>query len=273
MSSIVEDVYSFLSSSVEVKEEAVSELASSLATTIANRLKDRRKPSLSMSQVGKAHRRLWMDLKYPVEPSPSLRLKFLYGDIIETIVLWLVRQSGHTVERQQESVCVDGVRGSIDAIIDNKYLTDVKSCSARAYQKFSKGYLPQEDPFGYISQISGYNEALPDYLPMFLAMNKETGELCTYEPDKDFDLVDIHKVIKEAKEAVASEEMPKEPCYQTVPIGKSGNIGLASGCKLCPHKTRCWKDVRVFQYAKGYEYLTVVNKEPQVEEVTKQEEA
>ena len=264
---IVQDVYSFLTCRTGVDKEAVSSFATTLAELIANRLTENRKPSVSMSSIGKPSRRLWMDLHSHEEPTPQMRLKFLYGDIIEALLLWLVEQSGHTVERQQERVCVNGVSGSIDAVIDSKYLTDVKSCSSRSFLKFKNGTLPHDDPFGYLAQIGGYNQALPDLKPIFLAMNKETGDVCTYEPDSDFELPCVEDVIDKAKQTASRDTMPVEPCYQPVELGKSGNMCLATGCKMCPHKFKCWKNLRAFKYARGTEYLTKVVNEPKVEEI------
>ena len=59
----------------------------------------------------------------------------MYGDIIETLVLWLARQAGHEVKWEQKEVSIDGVTGHIDAVIDG-VLADLKSCSPFSYKKF-----------------------------------------------------------------------------------------------------------------------------------------
>ena len=266
---IAEDIYKYLESYGHISDEAIEELILSLSTVLKEKLQGYRVPSLSMSSIGKPARKVWMDINNPTKPSGKDRLKFLYGDIIETFVLWLCKQAGHTVERQQESTTVDGIKGSIDAIIDGKYLCDVKSASEYSFKKFKEKTLPMKDSFGYLAQISGYQEGLGGNLkPFFLAVNKVSGEICTYFPDEDFDLVNVHDIIKEKKEVLKSKEMPDKPCTEPVEIGSSGNKGLSVVCKLCPHKFDCWKDLRVFKYSKGTEYLTTVVKEPRVEEVT-----
>ena len=67
---------------------------------------------------------------------------------------------------------------------------------------------------------------------------------------------------------------PPDFCYDNVPDGKSGNMKLARSCVYCRHKFVCHKDsnigmgLRVFKYAKKFEYLTNVAKLPRVQEVT-----
>ena len=51
---------------------------------------------------------------------------------------------------------------------------------------------------------------------------------------------------------------------------------LPRGCFYCRHKNECHKDandgkgLRVFKYSKGLTYLTKVEKEPNVLEITRQ---
>ena len=260
MSNLVEDIYKYLESYSEVTPEAANELAQALTDVIVLKLSNFREPSLSMSSVGKPPRKLYMDLHNVTRPNGQSRLKFLYGDIIEAVVLWLCKQAGHTVTDQQKSVEVDGVKGSIDAIIDG-VLCDVKSCSGQSFKKFKNGTLPTQDSFGYLPQISGYRTSLKqEAAPFFLAVDKVTGEIATYFPDPDFDLPNIHKVIETAKKA--SSEYPTEPCAQPVAFGKSGNEVVASCCKYCPHLFKCFPNAKEYKYSTGSEYFTKIVKEP-----------
>lgn len=260
MTNLVEDIYKYLESYSEVSPEAADELAQALKEVIVQKLSRFRKPSLSMSGIGKPPRKIYMDLHNVTKPAGPARLKFLYGDIIETLVLWLCRQAGHTVTDQQKTVEIDGVTGSIDAIIDG-VLCDVKSCSTNSFKKFKHGTLPSQDSFGYLPQISGYRTCLKqEATPFFLAVDKVTGELATYFPDPDFDLPDIHKVIEVAKKA--SEECPSEPCAKPVAYGKSGNEVVASCCKYCPHLFKCFPHAKEYKYSTGSEYFTKIVKEP-----------
>lgn len=271
---LVSDIYKYLESYSAVTPEQLEDLVLNLSQVISDKLQTNRKPSLSMSSIGKPQRRLRLDLEHAPAVTGQARLKFLYGDILEVLLLWLAKQAGHEVTAQQTRVELDGIIGHNDAIIDG-VLVDVKSCSPQSFKKFVTGQLPHNDPFGYLAQIASYKECLGTDRASFLAVDKVSGELCLYEPDVDFDLPNPSAVIAKAKEASTAtsfKELPK--CYEDVPAGKSGNRKLASGCKYCPHKNLCWDNLRVFLYSKGPEYFTEIVKEPsdKIKELIENEE-
>lgn len=268
--SLIKDIYRYLESYTVVTPEQSAELALFLSQVICEKLSAYRKPALSMSCIGHPVRKLKLELEHPIKPTGKQRLRFLYGDILETLLLWLAKQAGHTVESQQDTVEVDGVKGHIDAIVDG-VLVDAKSCSPQSYKKFASGTLPSCDPFGYLAQISGYKEYLKKERASFLAIDKVSGDLCLYTPDAEYELPDPHKVIENAREAIATKDFTKlPPCEQPVPAGKSGNMKLSTGCKYCSFRGKCWPGLRVFQYKTGPEYFTKVVKEPsdKIKEIT-----
>ena len=271
LDTLVEDIYSVLQHCDSIKDDMINSLAQELSKTISNRLsaKTHRRDTLTLSSIGKPIRKLWYDLKEPCEDAnepPYKQLKFLYGDIIETLILWLAKIAGHTVTDQQKEVNHYGITGHIDSIIDGE-VVDAKSCSSRSYKKFERGTLPDDDPFGYLAQISGYDKETGKGHPGFLAVDKVTGEICLYRPDPDFDLPDTKVLIERCKKALENKTPPKELCYPDEEMGKSGNRVLSRGCAFCPYKLRCWPNLRAFKYASGIEYLTHIEKEPTVEEI------
>ena len=268
MSTVVKDIYKYLESYKEVSDDEAIALAAAIASTVKEKLSSYRKPSLSMSSIGKPERRLWMDLKHPKKPNGQMRLRFLYGDIIEQLIIWLCQVSGHKVSNLQDKVEIDGVPGSCDLLLDGE-LRDVKSCSSQSYKKFKEGTLPQNDPFGYCAQLAGYNAKFKTKHPGFLAFNKETGELCEYIPDPTFELPNPKAIIKEAKACAKSKSAPVKPCAKPEPIGESGNMKLPTCCKYCNHIKRCWPKARAFKYSNGTEYLTKIVKVPNVKEIKK----
>lgn len=267
LSSLIEDMNRVLEDCGGIKEEDITFLSESLTETIANRLSQssKRRTHLSLSSIGKPLRRLWYDLKQPVEDNGN-QLKFLYGDIIETLLLWLARVAGHDVKDCQREVKHHGIVGHIDSIIDGE-VVDVKSASQRSFMKFFNGTLVDDDPFGYLAQIASYDTEVGNGHPAFLVMNKVDGKLCLYQPDKDFDFPDTEVLIKNCKDALAKDTPPEEKCYPDIPDGKSGNRCLDKGCVFCPYKRKCWDNLRAFKYANGVKYLTHVEKEPLVEEI------
>lgn len=268
---LVQDIYKTLENCKEIREEDISNLGVILAETISSRLLQptKKRTHLSLSSIGKPLRRLWYDLKEPEagEEEPSYyRLKFLYGDIIEVLLLWLAKVSGHTVTDQQKEVNHYDVIGHIDSIIDGEVI-DVKSASQRSYAKFLTGNLVHDDPFGYLAQIASYDKEVGQGHPGFLVANKVTGEICLYRPDVDFDCPDTKVVIENCREALSKDTPPEKRCYDPEPAGTSGNMQLSKGCSLCPYKLKCWDNLRAFKYASGVQYLTKVVKEPKVEEI------
>ncbi len=178
--------------------------------------------------------------------------------------------AGHTVTSEQKEISVDGIKGHMDCVIDGQVI-DIKTASGYAFKKFKEGTLGEDDAFGYLGQLAGYEKANNTSDGGFLVLNKETGELTTFIPD-DLDKPNITTKIKEVRNSFTVDS-PPEFCYNPVPEGTSGNMKLARGCNWCPHKIECHKDandgqgLRVFNYAKGPVYLTKIVKEPKVEEV------
>lgn len=250
----------------------VSNFTEALGTKIYNRFLEHmkeREPYLRLSSIGKPSRQLWYDLKgYKAEAlGPDTKMKFLFGDILEELLLFLAKESGHSVERLQEKVELDGVPGSIDAVIDG-VLVDSKSASTYSWNKFNDGRLYQDDPFGYIFQLASYSEAIGGYDGAFLVIDKTLGKLCldrySKERLKEFN---ARKKIQEVREAQKSDTPPPR-CYEDEAHQKSGNRRLGVGCSFCGHKFECHKDsndgrgLRVFQYSSGPIFLTKVVKEP-----------
>lgn len=225
---------------------------------------------LRFSALGKPDRQLWYAANAPDKAEPMLPkqyLKFLYGDVIEQLMLFLIKEAGHTVEMEQAEIEVDGVKGHIDAVIDG-VVVDVKSASPFAFQKFKKGTLFEDDAFGYIGQISGYSNVLtPDTGGAFVAFDKVAGDICTLavpaEVADDFKPVPR---IAHLKEVIASPDKPPR-CYPDVEDGKSGNRKLGVNCSYCAFKWDCYPDLRGFIYANGPKYLTHVARLPDVPEM------
>ena len=234
---------------------------------------DRPKNGLRMSNIGRPLRRLWYDLNTEQEKeqidAPTF-IKFLYGHLLEVLLLFFVRLAGHVVQSEQKEVTVSGIKGHMDSVIDGEVI-DVKTASGYAFKKFKDGTLAQNDSFGYLSQLAGYEKAEKTNNGGFLVMNKETGELTVFIPD-DLEKPNITHRIKEVKQAM-NRKTPPEYCYPPIPDGVSGNMKLPRDCTWCPHKFECHKDandgqgLRTFNYAKGKVYLTQVEKLPNVQEL------
>ena len=282
LSSLIQDVYEVLQDGKdsprtdEELEKFAEEAGKNIAGHLINSIKEDRtnkKPYLRISNIGKPLRQLWYDLKEVPrvdEMQPYDQIRFLYGHVLEELVLFLCYASGHEVTEQQKEVVVDGVVGHKDCRIDG-VTVDVKSASAYGFKKFKERTLCDDDPFGYISQLSGYLKGEGDTEGAFLAIDKQSGELALLDVHP-MELHDVQSKIKTVKEYLDKDKTPPK-CYGDVPYGKSGNRQLCTACRYCSFKYTCWADsnggggLRKFNYNNGIVYLTEVHLEPKVEEI------
>lgn len=283
---LVSDIYAYISGAAgdfpDIYESDAKELGALIGEVVMDRMRERRLNDdygfkLRMSNYGLPNRRLWFEANIPRKKDhykPETYLNFLYGDILEAVVLFLAKKAGHTVEAQQETVEYAGIVGHLDAVIDG-VVTDVKSASAWSFNNKFKagGLLNGNDSFAYIPQITGYGNAKGIARRAFLVANKEKGELCTLEIPSHVNFNAADKA-ESARKAIAQSAPPEEKCYPDEPDGMSGNRVLSKDCSFCPFKHLCWKDandghgLRTFKYAKGPVHFTHVSKTPNVEEIT-----
>ena len=281
LNTLVDDIYKKLSAlgegkSLDLSEEVIEQFGESMKDVLRHWSTPlpRSSASLRMSNIGRPNRQLWYDLKSKTEPQampPATFIKFLYGHMLEEVILLLVRLAGHSVSDEQKAVKVKGIEGHMDCIIDGEVI-DIKTASGYAFKKFKDVTLREDDTFGYLAQLAGYEAGHGTSGGGFLAMNKESGELALYLPE-ELDKPNIETKIDTVKKSLL-KKAPPELCYHPIPEGQSGNMKLPRGCIFCRHKLECHKEsnegkgLRVFQYAKGLTYLTKVAKKPKVKEIT-----
>ena len=278
---LVEDIYNLFEPSIvnKISEEDLEKHLKEFTKSVTNNIKivlneqPKKQRKLSLSSIGKPTRQLWYDKHSNSEArplAPSTRIKFLYGHILEDLLILLSRVAGHTVTEEQKEVEVEGIKGHQDCKIDG-ILVDCKSASGYAFKKFANNKLADDDPFGYIAQISAYSEGNGVKEAYFLAIDKQHGNIALTRVH-DMEMINAKERVQYLKGALDSKRVP-DRCYSDIPEGVSGNRKLAIGCVFCPHKRECWSDanqgkgLRAFKYEKGPTYLTQVSKEPRVEEI------
>ena len=244
---LVEDIYAAVDDGFEPEFSAVIDFQEAIAEALLAQFKPSnrvRGPVLRMSAIGKPNCQLWhQNNNSPKEElRPDTRIKFLFGHIIEALLIYLAKEAGHKVTDQQKLITVDGVED---------------------------GSLADNDPFGYMAQISGYCHAEDADEGGFLVMDKQLGKL-TYMKVQDIDLIDVPQRIKDARAAVEADKPVR--CFEGVPDGKSGNMKLGVNCSYCDYKEVCWQDandgagLRLFFYSNGPRWLTEVERVPDVPE-------
>ena len=95
---------------------------------------------LRMSNIGRDDRYLWNVVNNPdvqEEMTPNTYVKFMYGHLIEEMLLFLTRLSGHEVTDEQKRCEVSGITGSMDCKIDGE-VVDIKTASNFSFKKFSE---------------------------------------------------------------------------------------------------------------------------------------
>lgn len=225
---------------------------------------------LRLSQMGpRCPCALWHSVHKPNEAEklpPWAEIKYTYGHLIESMMISLVKASGHEVTGEQDELILDGIVGHRDCVIDGATV-DIKSTSSRGFTKFKDKTLAQNDDFGYLDQIDGYVVAAAmdplvrikdrGYL---LAVDKTLGHIEIYEHIIREDA--IRRRVQACKEIINRTQPPACTC-NTVPDGASGNRKLDTKASYNSYKYVCNPGLRTFLYANGPVYLTKVAKRPQ----------
>ena len=273
---LVEDIYSLFTSNEPTKIPAnvLQDFAKDVTDAVVNSLTEERKPrnNLRLSMIGQPARKVWYSVRSTEqeELAGSDYIKFLYGDILEALLVFLSKVSGHKVSDQQKQVVLNDVVGHQDAVVDN-VLVDFKSASSFSFKKFTEGMVFKDDPFGYVAQLSAYAQANNAKEAGWVVIDKTTGQIA-YCPVHQMEMINASQKIDYLRNAIKDSEPPSR-CYDAVPDGKSGNMQLATGCNYCAYKFDCWSDanngkgLRAFQYANSVKYLTKVDREPNVPEL------
>lgn len=272
LKNLVKDIQGVLTNPPEITQEQADELGKTVSRVIREKMSHQQDAKLRMSNLGsKCLRQLWYKVNAPetAEPLPaSARLKFMYGDVIEALVIWLAKLAGHKVEGEQDTLEINGVIGHRDAKIDG-ITVDVKSASTLSFKKFEEGLKPHEDAFGYLDQLGAYVYADKDPEKSqdgaFIAIDKTLGHI-TLDVHKAIGNKDYGKLVNEKRAAVNSSEVPAR-AYFAEEDGKSGNLKLGVKCSYCEFKRHCWPGLRTFAYSNGPRYLVRVVREPDVPEL------
>ena len=242
-----------------------------------------------MSNIGNpCLRRLWYD-KYKPEGqeklSASTKFKFLFGDLIEEIILFIAEVSGHEVKDRQKKRKVAGIHGSSDVTIDG-HLVDVKSASSYSFKKFQKGLTIEEDAFGYRAQLKGYHtdaqkddNVLDKDKASFLVVDKQNGNITldTHVFDHDGTL---EEEFERRKEILGNPDKIPDRGFEPEADGykkdgefkPNGSFKLGINCSYCSQKFNCYPNLRTFVTSAGKPvFYTEVKHKPRMFELTKEE--
>jgi hypothetical protein len=272
-------------------EEVLDKLLANIASAVKGALKPREQrdrmasKKLYMTDLGKpCIRQLWYDFHTPElrdSIGVALKFKFLYGEIIEELVLYLAEIGGCKVSHQQHPIkhtLPNGwmISGRIDAMIDDEMVVDVKGASGFGFKKFKDGSLKYDDSFGYMAQLCTYALLLGKKRASFLAVDRSMGHVTDLEISES----DIERYAcsdERALEIIShlEKDAPPTRAFPPKPEGAAGNLGLCTNCSYCGYRDECYKDanggqgLRYFGYSGKIVPLVEVTKAPRVPEIIK----
>lgn len=275
------DIYKLLENrkgSKTWEDEKLVALGASIAKHTADTMSEdkvrvRNKDVFYPSEIGKnCLRQVWYKYNLPVAPEPLsgvTQVKFLFGDYVEELMLYLAKEAGHTVEAEQHPVEIHvddaTVRGRIDAVIDGAII-DVKSTTSYNFKQWNGGYLgPHNDAFGYRWQLNSYSRGLipgvvysgsttaPECGLFF--MDKASGAIGTSAVPH---LADWENRVRSIHKVVNSPEPP--PRLDSVALKTDSlNHGIPLECQYCDYKKYCWADRDLTRVARSSRAIWLVS--------------
>jgi len=212
---------------------------------------------LRMSNVGKPLCQLQMQAKgvEPEKPSHDFIVRMIIGDMLEALVIVLLKAAKIEVKSQHKKVSLGvgdrQIEGEYDIELDDG-IYDIKSVSPFSFTtKFNadNGYdkIKQSDSFGYISQGHGYGMAANKPFKGWIAINKTTGEIVfTDAKHTNEEKKEVYSKIYNTSTALLDEK-PFERCFTDVEevyySKPTGNRTLGIECSYCPYKHDCWDNL------------------------------
>ena len=257
---LVDDIYKLMESheadpevNVEEEIEKFGEAVKDLMRAQFGRDKMEDKRTLRLSNIGRTDRYLWNVVAGTEKEKilPHTYVKFLYGHLIEEMLLFLTRMAGHEVTDEQKHCEVEGIRGSMDCKIDG-VVTDVKSASSFGFKKFRDGSLLHDDPFGYVMQGHLYGAATGLDFGGWIVINKSSGEVAIVEAydwtgdDRIAYMVEAAQRVNFLADPNVKPFKPYPDEYETYKrkgeVLRTGNKVLPKECGLCGFRGHCWPD-------------------------------
>jgi len=245
---------------VLTEEDSKSKFADACHQSIKRHFKWLTNPhkfSINMSSIGKPLCQLQAEkYGFPKETNEYNAItRFLWGDISEAYIMFLLRNSGIEIQSEQQKVTLKiggiEIRGILDVGIYGK-IWDIKSASDFAFNnKFGNrgGFkkILEDDTFGYIPQLYLYSEAIGKPVGGWIVLNKNNGEITVLEfpqYDKQYRLKALQDV--EDKIRTLTSDAPFKKCFKPIEEiyyqKKTGNMVLPMVCSFCQFKKHCWPD-------------------------------
>jgi hypothetical protein len=269
--SIRQKIYDYLENKQSTYDEVLAGLAAEAMkyAVVRQLMEDQKGPTKGYSRCslsGPCARKV--ALKYlGAEPNGKeidarAKITFLNGDLLEVVVVMLMRLSGIQVEntildgegqtkvefRVNNNILVPGSGDGylpVQEGLDEPYLLEVKTASDYGFKyKFAKGIIDD----GYLLQHNVYLDAYGLDKGVFVAVAKNTGEIAEIFTEKDPEFVKWAKFNHHAARYASLDDLP--PRYHDgdgygIKENKKGQTTVAPLCTYCEFMHKCWPDTKL----------------------------
>ncbi len=246
---------------IKIPDEIQKEFAKDCLSAVQKQFTDKRESEfrIRMSNIGRPLCQLQMEKKYATDSTVgyadnyNTKLRNLYGDIIEAVVVMLLRVVKVNIQGVQGKVKLKtkyfDIKGTYDIIIDDK-VYDIKSASSFSFRnKFGQGFqsIANDDVFGYLPQGYLYAQSLKKNFGGWIVINKETGEMLITEPpqeDSKFKREALKRANTNIKALMKDKPFERQFELKNEKFGRNetGNKVLGTVCSYCQYKHKCWGD-------------------------------
>jgi hypothetical protein len=246
----------------------------------------KRKFSLRLSSIGRplCQQQMEQAEAQAVDDEWNFPLRMMYGAIIESLTVVIMKHAGVNIEEEQthvklavnhiehtEKPNIVEISGTLDVVIDGR-VYDIKSASSHSFTEKFKCYesLKESDNFGYIEQLYGYAEAKGLPPGGWIVIDKSSGDFKVIEvPDnwKEDSSKSIVKIQDNVNALLNKVEFKRqfEDRAEVVKKVPTGNRFISSPCTYCKFRYECWKGLQhkpsasSTAYDKPTRYYTVYN--------------
>ena len=272
MHPILYKVVKFLSEAnlkkVEISDQLIEDFGEACKASLRRQFTEDRKDdfTLRMSSIGRPLCQLQMEKEGASrEPPPyNLKMRFIFGDMIEALAMTILKASGVNVQSEQgkvsKKIAGEVIDGTYDVEIDDE-IWDIKSVSPYSFKyKFGEqggfGAIAKNDSFGYVPQGYLYSEGSGKRFAGWIAIDKSSGEwVLTEVPPGDEDYrKSALNTVKRNITAIKKKE-PFKRLFSDVAekFRKSltGNRVLDTVCSFCYYKEACWTELKFLPQQKS----------------------
>jgi len=244
---------------VEIDDQLIEDFGEACKASLRRQFTEDRKEgfTMRMSSIGRPLCQLQMEEEgASKEPPPyNLKMRFIFGDMIEALAMVILKASGVNVQSEQvkvsKKVAGEVIDGTYDIEVDNE-IWDIKSASPYSFKyKFGEqgGFraIAKDDSFGYIPQGYMYSEGSGKRFAGWIAIDKSSGEWALAEvPPGDGEYRKIAMDTVKKNVTALKTKQPFKRVFSDVAekFRKSltGNRVLVMACNFCSFKESCWTD-------------------------------